>query len=267
MLSRLFSWAQRHGLRAFAAIALAALTLALACFNVSGWLAERLALLAILAACFEAIGFVFAVLTEDAVRHGRWDRALVCFVILLGAAAFNTVGGHRAWEASMGPRQDEERQHAQRDLDAHRASLQLAAARAEAEIERVPLPSPDQLTGRQAEARATWEMATAAPRQRKATAEAELLALPTVAPAPAAEFDAGLVWGFLGFLEIAKALGLWAIGMNAVVAQPASRPSRETVSGANKAEAPTRVWAGGFDASEAARRLVSMRRDRQPAGA
>lgn len=249
-MQSLFSWIARHGLRLVGALALAALTFTLAGFNVQGWLAEDLALLATLALCFEVIGFIFAVLTEDAARVGRWDRALVCFVILAGSAGFNTVGGHRAWEASMRPRQEAEARAAQASLDAHREALQLALARASAEIERAPMPDPEAFTGRQEAALASWQALTAAPRQRQAQAEADLAALPVVA-APAPAFDERLVWGFLAFLEIAKALGLWAIGLNA------ARAKAGNVSGANKA-AP-------WDISEAARRLVAMRRDRQPA--
>lgn len=256
MLSTLVTWVTRHGLRAVAALALAALTFTLGCFNVHGWWVENLQLLATLAACFEVIGFVFAVLTEDAVRRGRFDRALVCFLILTGAAAFNTVGGHRAWEASMGPRQDAVRRHAQADLDKHRAELLLTSARADAEIARVPLPDPAETPQRQAEARATWSMATTAPRQRKAAAETELAGLPVVA-APPAEFPDWLVWSFLGFLEVAKALGLWAIGMNPAVA-PALRVVR-------RQEDETAEHAEAWSASEVGRRLVGLRRDRQPA--
>lgn len=246
---KLIAYAQAHGLRLFAALALAALTLALACFNVQGWLAAQLALLAILAACFEAIGFVFAVLTEDAARAGRWDRAAVCFLILVGAAAFNTVGGHRAWEESQRPQAEADQRAAQRGLDARRAELQLAAARAQAEIDRAPMPRPEQTPQRQAEARATWELATAEPRRRQAQAEATLARLPVVAAAPAPAFGPRLTWGFLAFLEVAKALGLWAIGISSAAA-PARQPQ---------------AWKlGGLDASEAARRLVAMRRDRQP---
>lgn len=248
----LIAWLQHHGLRAFAAMALAALTIALAFFNVAGWLTEGLLLLAILAACFEAIGFVFAVLTEDAARARRFDRAAICLCILVGSALFNTVGGHRAWEASMRPREEEARRTQQAALDAERRELQAAIAAAAAEIERVPLPRPDAYTGRQEAALATWREATSAPRQRQAAAQGRLDTLAVIA-SPAPEFDERTVWAFLAFLEFAKALGLWAIGMNAKLPARTKLPAGATVS--------------SFDASEAARRLVGLRRDRQPAAA
>lgn len=242
-----------NGVKSFAAASLFGLTCSLAVFNVGGWLAEGLVILAILAACFEAIGFVFAVLAEDAARARRFDRALVCLLILAGSAAFNTVGGHRAWEASMADRLDADRQVAQRALDARRGELLSSAARARAEIERVPLPSVNAYTGRQDAARATWELATRDARGRQAAAEAALAELPVVAEIEPA-FDERATWAFLGFLELAKALGLWAIGLSA---------------GSGNAR-HARFWAAGApvsSASEAGRRLVAMRRDRAPLAA
>lgn len=239
--------------RAFAGATLAGLTLSLAVFNVMGWLASGLIILAILAAFFEALGFVFAVLVEDAVKAGRFDRALVALAILLGCAAFNTVGGHRAWDASMADRQAADQGAAQAALDARRGELLSTAARAQAEVDRVPMPRPDAYTGRQEAARETWEVLTAAARDRKAQAEATLAGLPVVAEI-APPFDERLTWGFLAFLELAKALGLWAIGMSAKVAPARQRPAE-------------RQGNGAWDASEAARRLVAMRRDRAPLAA
>lgn len=240
---------QRHGLRFLAALSLLGLTAALAWFNVTGWVGEGLTILAILAAFFEAIGFIFACLVEDAVRQRRFDRAFVAVLILVGAAAFNTVGGHRAWEASMQARVDADRQASQAALDQRRGELQLAISRAQAEIDRVPMPDPNERTGRQEQARATWAMATADARTRKAQAEAALTAMPVVAE-PAPPFPVWLTWGFLGFLEVAKALGLWAIGMT-------SAPMQRRAPRSEEKPADTE-----FDASEAARRLVAMRRDR-----
>lgn len=253
-MQSLFSWTARHGLRALAAFALAALTLSLAAFNVQGWLAEDLALLATLALCFEVIGFVFAVLTEDAARAGRFDRALVCFVILAGSAGFNTVGGHRAWEASMRPRQEAAARASQAALDASRAALLAELAEVNARIPAAPQGRGGPQTA--GADRETWLAATAEDRARRGQLQGRLDGLAIVA-APAPAFDERLVWGFLAFLEIAKALGLWAIGLSA---------RAQNVSGANKASAPAASPSGrGWDASEAARRLVAMRRDRQPA--
>lgn len=239
-----------NGVRTIAALSLAGLTAALAWFNVSAWAAEGLFVLALLAGFFEALGFVFAVLVEDAVRARRFDRALVSLVILVGCAAFNAAGGHRAWEAAMADRQDDARQVAQAGLDRHRAELLDAAARASAEIAAVPLPDPHAMSARQAQARASWELATAEARARQRRAENDLAALPVVA-AVEPEFDDVTTWGFLGFLEIAKALGLWAIGVN--VAAGRRRPSA--------------VGDKAWDASEAARRLVALRKDRLAAAA
>lgn len=240
--------------RAFAGATLAGLTLSLAVFNVMGWLSSGLIILAILALFFEALGFVFAVLVEDAVKAGRFDRAFVALVILLGCAAFNTVGGHRAWDASMADRQAADQGAAQAALDARRGELLSTAARAQAEVDRVPMPRPDAYTGRQEAARETWEVLTAGARDRKAQAEATLATLPVVAEV-APPFDERVTWGFLAFLELAKAAGLWAIGMSA---RPAVQARQR---GPQRDSAPSGHW----DASEAARRLVSLRRDRQTA--
>lgn len=250
----LTAWGRDHGLKAFAACTLAGLTLALAVFNIHGWLAAGLVILAILAGFFEALGFVFAVMVEDAVRARRPDRALVAFAILLGCAAFNTVGGHRAWDASMAERQAADRAAAQSALDARRGELLSTAARAQAEVDRVPLPAVNSYTGRQDAARETWELATRDARERKAQAESALAALPVVAEV-APPFDERLTWGFLAFLELAKALGLWAIGMTA-----APRHARPGRAGGAIRSGSGAIW----NASEAARRLVAMRRDRSP---
>lgn len=244
---------QRNFIRAIAALFLLGLTICLAVFNVAAWLGAGLIILAILAAFFEGIGFVFAVLVEDAIRQRRFDRALICLGILIGSAAFNCVGGHRAWDDAMAPRQEADQHAAQEALDARRAELQLAISRADAEIARVPMPAADAMTGRQQEARETWQLMTAAPSARREAAEASLSALPVVAEA-APPFAPEIVWGFLAFLEFAKALGLYAIGMVAA-------PKRAGI----KMTSFDAAAAADFDISEAARRLVAMRRDRQGA--
>jgi len=239
----------RHGVKLFAALALLGMAATLAAFNVEAWWAEGLVILAVLAAFFEAIGFVFAVMVEDAVRARRIDRAAVCFVILIGCAAFNTVGGHKAWERSQAAAVTADQSAAQAALDARIAALRQTIADAQARIDRVPLPDPLAMSRRQEEARASWEALTAEDRAVKARAQAELDRSDVVAPEAPPAFPAWLVWAFLGFLEVCKALGLWSLGL------AASRP-RLVVNNTAKGE---------MSASEAARHLVALRRDRQKA--
>lgn len=249
-MNQFFNFVKAHGIRTTAALGLVGLTIALGVFNVRAWWADGLYILAVLAAFFELIGLVFAVMVEDAVRAKRFDRAFVALAILAGCAAFNTVGGHRAWEAAMRPRMETETNAAQAALDRRRGELQLAAARAQEQIDRVPMPVADSYTSRQREARETWEMLTSDARARRDALQAQLDRLPVVAEV-APPFRQELVWAFLTFLEVCKALGLWSLGL---------------IAARNAAAGPKLVVDNdAFDASEAARRLVAMRKDRQGA--
>lgn len=216
----LYDWAKRNALRLIAAAALLALSGVMAAYNAGGFLARGLPLLAALAIITEALAFVMAVNAEGAFRRGTWLKGLACVVVLIGCEAFNAAGSHMAWDADQAPKLARDQQAAQAALDARRAALQL-------EIARVPLPDPTDMARRQQEARATWEMATAASRR-------QLDALPLVAEV-APPFAPEIVWGFLAFLGFAKSFGLWAIGMSVGAASSASanvfnfNPGRELV--------------------------------------
>lgn len=202
-----------NALRASAALAIVGLTASMTVFNVRQWWADGLHILAILAAFFEVIGCVFAVMTEAAIREKRYDRAAVCGLILLGSAAFNTVGGERAWAGAMHARIDADRQAAQSALDKTRSevSLTLASARAEIAAYSHLLPAADAPTMRQRGMMQAWEMATADARQRGAQAQQRLDRLPIVAEV-APPFPAWLVYAFLAFVELVKVAGLWSLG-------------------------------------------------------
>lgn len=243
-MTKFFSFVQRHLLRLVAAAALAGLSCQLAVFNAGGWHDRGLDLLAVLAVITEALAFVMAVCVEGA---GRWYKAVICALILVGCEIFNAAGTHEAWNASQAPHFVTEQRAAQAALDARLAALRQTIADAQTRIDRVPAPVPTDVSRRQAEARQTWETLTAGDRETKARAQAALDASPVVAAAPDPIFADWMVWAFLGFLGFAKSLGLFGIGMS--VAKTQSRaPVAEVVE---------------FDASLAGRRLVAMRRDRQ----
>jgi hypothetical protein len=198
-MNNTLNWLARNALRIVAAAALVALSGVMAAYNAGGFVARGLPLLAALAIITEALAFVMAVQAEAAARSRCYLKALACFAILAGSEAFNSAGSHMAWDADQAPRLRAEQEHAQAALDQRRASLQM-------EIARVPLPDPSAISRRQAEARATWEAATA-------TARRQLDALPLVAEV-APPFPAAVVWTFLGFLGFAKATGLYALGFS-----------------------------------------------------
>ena len=236
------------GLRAIAALALAGVAATLGWFNVTAWLAEGQPVLAALAGFSEAIALVFAVMVEIAVRERRFDRAAVCAVILLGFGAFNAASGHRAWEASQVERVDQERMTAQAALDRSRAELQAEIGAVNARIEAAAPAARGGPQTTEAD-RLTWEARTAEDRARRRALQARLDALPVVAE-PVEPFPAWLVWSFLGFVELSKATGLWSIGLGTAAAARKIEPAADNVV--------------AFDASEAARKLVSQRKDRQP---
>jgi hypothetical protein len=207
-MNNTLNWLARNALRIVAAAALVALSGVMAAYNAGGFVARGLPLLAALAIITEALAFVMAVQVEAAARSRCYLKALACFAILAGSEAYNAAGSHMAWDADQAPRLRAEQEHAQAALDQRRASLQM-------EIARVPLPDPSAISRRQAEARATWEAATA-------TARRQLDALPLVAEV-APPFPAVVVWTFLGFLGFAKALGLWAVGMSVGAIRHAER--------------------------------------------
>lgn len=238
---------QRHFLRLVAAVALAGLTVQLAVFNAGGWHDRGLDLLAMLAVITEALAFVMAVCVEGA---SRWHKALACALILIGCEAFNAAGSHTAWEASQAPRLEAARNASQEELDVSRRALLQTIADAQARIDRVPLPDQSTFTSRQESQRAMWEAATADDRATKARAQAQLDAMPVVAVEPDPLFPEWIVWSFLAFLGFAKSLGLWAIGLS--VAKQRDEEQRK-----DSGNVVT------LDPSEAGRRLVAMRRDRQ----
>ncbi|MDX2277747.1 MAG: hypothetical protein NW206_20030 [Hyphomonadaceae bacterium] len=254
-IAQIAGYVQRNAIRTVAVAALAALAATLGWFNVHGWLAAGLPILAVLAALFEVIAFVMAVMVEDAVRAKRPDRALICGVILLGAGAFNAVGGERAWDASMEARVDRDREAAQRSLDRTRGELRDELARVQAEIGSYSnlLPAADAPRARQEGMMAGWTLATADARARQAQAQARLDRLPVVAEVEP-PFAREIVLGFLAFLELAKCLGLWAVGMNVA---PARRQDRAAAGEARP----------DFSRFNAGRELVRKRWERDAAAA
>ena len=246
-MTSLFSFIQRHWLRIIAAVALAGLSAQLAVFNSAGWHTRGLDLLAVLAVITEALAFVMAVCVEGS---GRWHKATVCALILVGCEAYNAAGSHMAWNDSQAPRLEATRNGAQASLDASRQALLQTIADAQARIDRVPLPDQTTFARRQIEQRTMWEAATADDRRTKERAQTSLDALPVVAAEPAPIFDDRTVWAFLAFLGFAKSLGLWAIGLS--VAKQRNEVNR---SSPNVVQLP--------NASDAGRALVAMRRDRQ----
>ncbi len=242
-VSLLLAWVQRNGLRIVAALALLALSGVLAAYNANGWLAKGLALLATLALITEALAFVMAVIADGAARSRQWLKLAICVLILFGAEAFNAAGSHMAWEADIAPKLDADRRTAQAALDHTRSTLQTELAEVNS---RIPAP-PAQRGGPQTTEAdlATWRAATADDRTRRTALQARLDALPIVAEVEP-PFSPGVVWGFLIFLGFAKAFGLFAVGMTV--------GAKSQGSGSNVVE---------FDASEAARRLVGRRKDRQ----
>ncbi len=245
-MTAFFSFVQAHWLRIIAGLALAGLSVQLAVFNSHGWLDRGLPLLAVLAVITEALAFVMAVCVEGS---GRWYKALVCALILIGCESFNAAGSDMAWNSSQQPRLEHQRNAVQTALDASRAALLQTIAEAQARIDRVPLPSQDTFAVRQREQRTMWEAATADDRQTKQRAQASLDQMPVVAAEPAPIFAPEIVWAFLVFLGFAKSLGLWAIGLS--VAKQRNETSKPF--GKNVVQ---------LDASDAGRALVAMRRDR-----
>lgn len=243
-MTQVFTFIQRHFLRTIAGVALAGLSVQLATFNATGWMARGLPLLATLAIITEALAFVMAVCVEGA---NRWHKALACALILIGAEAFNAMGSDMAWNATQQPRLEATRNAAQSALDASRQALLQTIAEAQARIDRVPLPSQDTFAVRQREQRTMWEAATADDRQTKQRAQASLDQMPVVAAEPAPLFAPQVVWAFLIFLGFAKSLGLWAIGLSVAKQRNEGKRAANVVA---------------LDPSEAGRALVARRRDR-----
>lgn len=205
------------------------LMIGLAVFNVQQWIAEGFYILAVVALCAELIGFVMAVMTEIAIRSGRYTAAGVCGLILVVCAGFNVVGAERAWDASMVRHLDSQRRVAQEVLDASRADLQSTLASANAQIASYAhlLPGADTMRARQAGMQAAWDRATLQARANAERAQRELDTLPVTATVEAPFADWQVQIGFL-LAEICKALGLWAIGAGAsFITAEANRSLRE----------------------------------------
>ncbi len=243
-LTAFFSGLQRNGLRLVAAGALLALCAVLAVYNAGGWAARGLPLLAALAGITEALAFVMAVIADGAARSRQWLKLLISILLLMGAEAFNAAGSHMAWEADMSAKLAADRAEAQASIDRTRAALQTELGEVNARIAAVEPPARGGPHTTEAD-RLTWEARTADDRARRNALQQRLDAMPIVAEVKPI-FPEEIVWGFLGFLGFAKALGLFAVGMTVGVAG-------------------RRGVVVGLDASEAGRHLVGLRRDRRAA--
>lgn len=220
-------------------LALLGLTLALGVFNVTTWLASGMTMLAVIAFFAEAIGFAMAVMVEMAIRGRQILKAAVAFTILISCAAFNVIGGERAWRVSQETQAEAAWAEAQTRLDRERAEMQTQLAAAQAAVARQAhlLPTSATMRARQAGMVEAWRQATAQDREQIQRLQGLLDAAPVVAERPAVEHNSPTVVAVFWLAEFTKALGLWACGFSA----PALRRRRDPVETAPVVETRARV--------------------------
>lgn len=222
-------------------LALLGLTIALGAYNVATWLTSGMAMLAVIAFFSEAIGFGMAVMVEMTARGRQPLKACVALTILVSCAAFNVLGGERAWRVSQETQAEAAWRQAQTRLDRERAELQTQIANAQAAIARQAhlLPTADTMRARQAGMMEAWRIATVQDREQVQRLQRLLDSTPVLAERQQAEHNNPMVIAIFGLAELAKALGLWACGFSA----PALRRRKEPVETGPLTETRTSVIA------------------------
>lgn len=192
--------------------------------------------IAVVALMSEYLGSTLALDAERAAGDRNYGRAAVCAgLVALVFAPLNVWGTHRAYEAATAPALERERATAQAAIDAERGRLEAAIASLDAKIDdrQAKIDAiPTDIYGSRVEIlqRPQLEILRGLSAER-AELRRELEAAPKTAVATRPLPDA-LVWLGGVMLELAKVLGLWAVGGSSASANlAAARPRQQANAG------------------------------------
>jgi hypothetical protein len=182
--------------------------------------------MAVVAMLSEYLGATLAMDAERAAtgEHKRWDRAVVCgLLVAVVFAPLNVWGTHRAYEAAVLPSLEKVRMEAQAKIDAERNVMRDELARLDRRIdERQAILDaiPTDIYGSRMEIaqRPQLELLAQLNAERSGVQkrmDAQIL----VAERPAPPLPDWLIWLGGIMLEVAKVIGLWAVGAGASAAR------------------------------------------------
>lgn len=201
--------------------------------------------------------YLGATLSMDAEKAGvdkRWDRAVVCgLLVAFVFAPLNVWGTHRAYEAAVLPSLEKVRLERQAVIDAERNHMRDELARLDrriderqAKIDAIPT---DIYGSRISTLQAPQLELLRQLNVERSGVQARFDAQKLVADRPAPPLEDWLIWTGGIMLELAKVIGLWAVGAGA-----AARQRGDTVFRGNAGqELARRRW---LKAEEAARKAA-----------